>query len=339
MITRRSAFAIVCAACLVAPFVYLAVTRTSSAAPADAAITVDPEVLADVQSRPHIMFRHTALDAAYGTVSVVPADQPNGPRLFTPLSCERVYFAHATGLCLSADRGVVTTYAANVFDQDFRVRHSVPLSGVPSRARIAPDGSRAGFTYFVSGDSYASGSLSTRTMVVATDQAHGAVNLENFAVTRNGVPFKAVDFNFWGVTFTKQSDMFYATLASGGTMHLIEANAATRTARVIREGVECPSLSPNNRRIAFKRRMPGLRLLWRIYVLDLETGEETAAAEARSVDDQMEWLDDETLLYALPKQVRKANASMDIWAVAADGSGAPRLFIENAESPAVVRRD
>lgn len=139
------------------------------------------------------------------------------------------------------------------------------------------------------------------------------------------------------MTFAKEPGRFYATLASGGTNYLIEGDLSARTARVLRDSVECPSLSPDGRRIAFKRRMPGIRLLWRIHVLDLETGAETAAAESRSVDDQIEWLDDRTILYAHPTNVQKARASMDVWAVQADGTGEPRLLVPYAESPAVVR--
>jgi hypothetical protein len=45
--------------------------------------------------------------------------------------------------------------------------------------------------------------------------------------------------------------------------------------------------------------------------------EETPLAEARSVDDQVEWLDNQRILYGL---------SRDIWVVRADGSGSPRKF-------------
>ena len=48
----------------------------------------------------------------------------------------------------------------------------------------------------------------------------------------------------------------------------------------------------------------------------------------RLVDDQAEWLDDETVLYGLPDG--------RIWAQPADGSGEPRVFLENALSPAVI---
>ncbi|HET9667579.1 MAG TPA: hypothetical protein VFP09_12510, partial [Desertimonas sp.] len=99
----------------------------------------------------------------------------------------------------------------------------------------------------------------------------------------------------------------------------------TRQARVIAENVECPSLSPDETRIAFKRREGNS---WRLHVLDLRTKRETALAETRSVDDQVEWLDDERILYGLID---------DIWVVSADGSGEPSVYIPDALSPAVVR--
>ena len=40
---------------------------------------------------------------------------------------------------------------------------------------------------------------------------------------------------------------------------------------------------------------------WHIAVYDLASGEETVLADTRSVDDQVEWLDNSTVLYALPR--------------------------------------
>jgi len=56
--------------------------------------------------------------------------------------------------------------------------------------------------------------------------------------------------------------------------------------------------------------------------------EETPLAETRNIDDQVEWLDDENVLYA---------DGQDVWTVPSDGGGSPRLFIPKALSPAVVR--
>jgi uncharacterized repeat protein (TIGR01451 family) len=56
---------------------------------------------------------------------------------------------------------------------------------------------------------------------------------------------------------------------------------------------------------------------------------ETPLAESRSIDDQIEWLDDQRVLYG--------DEEGDLWALPADGSGAPRKFMSKASSPAVVR--
>ena len=80
---------------------------------------------------------------------------------------------------------------------------------------------------------------------------------------------------------------------------------STRTARVIHDNVECPSLSPDGTRIGYKK-LVGSDGTWRFHVLDLATGADVALAETRSVDDQLEWLDDHNLLY---------HAGDDIWTV------------------------
>ena len=79
-------------------------------------------------------------------------------------------------------------------------------------------------------------------------------------------------------------------------IYLIEGSLITKEARTVRENVECPSLSPDNTRLAFKKRVsnaPG-PVVWRLYSLDLATGVETRLAETRNVDDQVEWLDNQT---------------------------------------------
>ena len=105
----------------------------------------------------------------------------------------------------------------------------------------------------------------------------------------------------------------------------------------LRTDAECPSLSPDQTKIAYKKRLDSkARGVWRLAVLDLRTGQESLLAEPRSVDDQVEWLDDGRLLYALSRPGSEATTS-DVWVVPADGTGAPTVFIPEASSPAVVR--
>ena len=98
--------------------------------------------------------------------------------------------------------------------------------------------------------------------------------------------------------------------------------------RTVHPDVECPSLSPDETRIAYKKRVGAGGKRWRLHVLDLETGAETPLAEQRSVDDQVEWLDDEHVLYGLEEQ---------IWTLPADGGGAPASYAPRGDSPTVVR--
>jgi hypothetical protein len=180
----------------------------------------------------------------------------------------------------------------------------------------------------VSGHSYADvGAFSTRASIIDLRSERELTDLEQFAITKNGSRFDSIDFNFWGVTFAKDTGRFYATLASGGKTYLIEGDVKARTATVLRENVECPSLSPDQTRIVFKKLMrdPGI---WRYHVLDLATMRETPLAETRPIDDQAEWLDDDHVLYRTGEET---------WVVPADGSGAPRRYLSRSDSPAVVR--
>jgi Tol biopolymer transport system component len=101
------------------------------------------------------------------------------------------------------------------------------------------------------------------------------------------------------------------------------------------EGVECPSISPDNRRIAFKKRVGTKPGTWRLAVRDLGTmRDRLVTAETRSIDDQVEWLDSNHILYAVPNPATAVN---DIWMTDVDGSAAPKVFLAQAESPIVVR--
>ncbi|MEU8664056.1 TolB family protein, partial [Actinoplanes philippinensis] len=142
--------------------------------------------------------------------------------------------------------------------------------------------------------------------------------------------------NFWGVTFAPDGDTFYATGASEGRTWLVRGSVSARTLTALHPDVECPSLSPDGTRVAYKRHGDLPDGQWRPAVLDLATGHETLLAETRSVDDQAEWLDDDRVLYGL-RTGRVGAQRSDVWVADADGGGSPEVFIENAWSPAVVR--
>jgi hypothetical protein len=329
-------FLILGAVAIAAVVSYAVFTSTTGASDAVAAVpAADATAIATVTREPFIVFRHAGLGNAYGRIGLSTVAAQGTPRFTTTLTCDRVHFAAGRGVCLVANRGIRTTYEAVMFDDTFTAGTSIPLPGVPSRVRISPDGRRAGMTVFVSGDSYASGNFSTRTFIIETGTGQVLGQLEEFAVTRDGQSFAAPDFNFWGVTFLDAS-RFYATLGTAGKIYLVEGDVDGKRMKTLREGVECPSLSPDQTRLVFKKReLDGIRLRWRLAVLDLATGKETLIGETRDVDDQSEWLDDRHVMYALRSETRAA--STDLWVAPADGSGAPQLFLPDGWSPAVVR--
>jgi hypothetical protein len=298
--------------------------------------TLPRSAVGTLARRPHIVFRNLALGTDYGHVALVPLGTAGAARASTSLSCERVDFAAGVGICLRADRGVLTRYDAVLFGPDFRPRRSFRLAGAPSRARVSPDGRYAAYTVFVSGHSYAGGSFSTRTAIVSTATGDEVGELEQFTVLKGGKRFRRVDFNFWGVTFSPRAGHFYATLGTSGMTYLVEGDVKSRRLRVLREGVECPSLSPDGRRIAYKvRETTGGRVKWHIAVLALPGGEPVRLGESRSVDDQVEWLDDEHIVYGLADDSDTGTTS--VWSIRADGGGRPVRLMSGAWSPSVVR--
>jgi hypothetical protein len=295
-----------------------------------------------VKARPAqstVFFRYTGVDSHYGKVAWTDSAHARQAHFVESLNCEVVYVAGGRGICLTADRGVFTTYSASLFDaRTFEVSSTFPLKGIPSRARVSIDGSLAAFTVFVSGHGYTTLDFSTQSLLVDTRSGAALADLEEFEVRRDGMVIKEADFNFWGVTFTPDAKQFFATLSTAGKHWLVRGDIASRRMEVIHENVECPSLSPDARHVAYKKRlMEGSRIVWQLHVLELESGREVALSERRSIDDQLEWLDDRHVLYSVPSAADDSSPSTNVWIAPIDASGAPRLFLKNAYSPAAVR--
>jgi hypothetical protein len=276
----------------------------------------------------YVLFRNMIKDKSFGKLALAPLSDPTATRAIADLKCDRVYYAAGHGLCLTAE-GLwpKVSYVAKLFDSKFAVLHKIPLAGIPSRTRISVDGRWGSTTVFVSGDSYAGGNFSTRTTIIDMRTGTVVTDLEKLTVLRNGKRFYDRRFNFWGVTFARDDDHFYATLGLGPSTYLVEGSISSRTMRVIHDHVECPSLSPDGTRVAFKRSLDSYGN-WRLYVLDLRTMKETSLAEPKSMDDQAEWLDNAHVTYW------RENIA---WVVPANGKGQPRKLLADASSPVVVR--
>ncbi|MEU5578034.1 hypothetical protein ABZ791_09445 [Streptomyces huasconensis] len=284
-----------------------------------------------------LYFRST--EAGAGRVARLPASgkaAPKAARTTGGPSCERFYAAGGTALCLQRRPGIPPKSYAVVLDDKLREKRRIALTGIPNRARVSASGRMLSWTMFATGDSYAGSSFSTRTSILDTRTGYLIKNMEEIPLTLDGRRYHSPDVNYWGVTFTKDDNVFYATVSTKGRTYLVRGDMKKWAATALRENVECPSLSPDNTRLAFKKRVrEGTRNPWRLHVLDLRTMRERPLAERRNVDDQAAWLDDDTLAYALPGQDGR---KQDIWSTPADGSGKPTLRVRGGSSPSAVRR-
>jgi WD40-like Beta Propeller Repeat len=331
---RAIAFGAVVALCVVVAAVAIlaGVSGTDDGESAGSATAAQLLPKARTSGTTTVLFRSRAHPGLVGLAPLAAGEgtpaAPGAPVL-SGLRCERVHYAAGRGLCVARGSGFAAGYRAKVFGPDLKVRADLPVEGIPSRARVSPDGRYGATTLFVTGHAYAeAGTFSTATTIF--DLVHGTkvADLEKFTTyDADGRVVTATDVNYWGVTFAPgDSDTFYATLATGGKTHLIRGSVSRRRAEVLHDNVECPSLSPDGTRIAYKRSLNS-HGSWRLYVLDLKTLKETPLAETASVDDQVEWLDNSHVSYWLHS---------DTWSIPADGSGTPTKLLTDASSAVLV---
>jgi WD40-like Beta Propeller Repeat len=295
-------------------------TVLSGASPGEAADSVP------VNAGPRLMM------LSNGKLSTVARTDPAGPREITEQRCDRVYGAAGTISCLRPV-GALKAGELAVLDSGLKELRTVPLTGFPNRTRVSASGRMVAWTLFVEGHSYAANGFSTATGILDTKTGTLVQSLEEFTV--EGVPQRPVDSNFWGVTFTADDNRFYATMSTGPHRYLVEGDFAARTIRPLTEhdNVECPSLSPDGTRIAYKAAVGGdPQQGWRISVLDLATNRITPLAETRTVDDQPAWLDDRTVAYS----IQRDDGLNDVWVVPSDGTGTPAVLVPEASSPAQI---
>lgn len=280
-----------------------------------------------------IIFRNTAMGDGYGALATVSLKDPSGARSISSIACDRVDQNNGLISCMRTLRGIPTTFEDQVLDTDGTVQATFSLPGIPNRTRVS-DGGLVATTSFITGHSYAAGSFSTETTVRNT-RGEDFGNLENFAMTVDGKEMTATDRNVWGVSFISE-DSFFATAASSGETWLMKGSLSHRSMESVRNNAECPSVSPDGTKVAYKKRTGnGPTVHWDIAVLDLQSGRETVIALAQGFDDQLEWLDNQRLLIGVPRS--GAVGDSDVYVIDAQADAEPQMFIEHAWSPSVVR--
>jgi hypothetical protein len=211
-LSRRLSFALLCVACMVVAVSYVVwamlrpeVAAQGKPAPPISMVASGPAASTAFQGQAHVVFQNVIHGETFAKIAFAPLEAADEPRTATPLMCDRVHFAAGQGLCLVPEFGLITRYSAYTFGPDFQPHHKIPLSSVPSRARVSPDGRYGAATVFVFGHSYAEGGFSTQTTLIDLARGTALGDLEQFVVIRNGVRFQSPDFNFWGVTFAREA--------------------------------------------------------------------------------------------------------------------------------------
>lgn len=85
-----------------------------------------------------------------------------------------------------------------------------------------------------------------------------------------------------------------------------------------------PKISPDGSKIAFWRHLPGGKLNWHMFVLDLKTGQEKDVSPVQTFDAMPEWSSDGKLLtffHITPKDIQKTG----LYVVRTDGTGRKKI--------------
>lgn len=291
---------------------------------------VDPVVIVD-PSTTAIAFVNRTPGDDYGKAGLMTFD---GERIITELKCTRIDLNSTSGLCLNKPENPLGSGHGLLLDTRLLALGKFNVTD-PSRASVSPDGGLVAWTGFTEGHDYGEvGEFSTLTQIINIERGL-AVDLEqDFQVVIDGEVDRSLDHNFWGVTFLN-NDVFYATLATGDSTYIVEGSTSRGVVEAKFDNATCPEISPNGATIVAKEQRGDH---FQLVAIDVATGTRRDLGETRSVDDQVEWLDNDSILYAVVNEDEgtEAQPAYDVYVLNTAPGASPRLLIPFADSPAAV---
>ncbi len=264
----------------------------------------------------------------YGFVGYVNLE---GERFITPLPCDRLDWNRNGGVCLQGG-SIGIPGRGLLLDEFLRPVRRFGIAN-PSRAAISPDGGTVSWTGFVTGHDYlAPGEFATTTQLIDVERELGAELETDFQTFADGEEFLEETANYWGTSYIDEQT-FYATLGFGAQNNLVFGDVRTGELHVVHENASCPEVSPNGSTIVAKEQRDQA---FQLVAIDTATGERRDLAETRSVDDQVEWIDDSRILYGLPNPEAGTTGqpAFDVWVLNVNDGSEPRLLVPFADSPA-----
>lgn len=281
-------------------------------------------------------------DTALVFINRVPGDEYGhvgyvnlaGERFITPLPCDRIDWNRNGGICLQGG-SIGVSARGLLLDETLRPQGRFGIA-TPSRAAISPDGGAVSWTGFVTGHDYlAAGEFATTTQLIDVErQASAELESDFSTIGADGEQLAVVDENYWGTTYI-DSQTFYATVGFGTETNLVFGDVQTGVLEIVHESASCPEISPDGTTIVAKtQRGQSFQLI----AINTETGARRDLAETRSVDDQVEWIDNNTIVYGLPNAEggTVGQPALDIWVLNVNDGSAPRLLLPFADSPAAA---
>ena len=297
----------------------------------DAEPEIDPTVPLIDPEDTALVFVNRVPGDDYGHVGYV---NLAGERFITPLTCQRVDWNRNGGICLQS--GSIGVQARGLLlDSSLRPTGQFPVA-TPSRAEVSPDGTGASWTGFVTGHDYlAAGEFATTTQLIDVDRQLGAdLETDFVAFLGDGTELEAFDDNYWGTSYVN-SQQFYATVGFEGRADLVFGDVETGRLDIVFENASCPAISPDGSTIIAKEQRGNA---FQLIAIDVATGSRRDLAETRSIDDQVEWIDDTSIVYGLLNEEAGTvgQPALDIWVLNVSDGSAPRLLLPFADSPAAA---